>query len=999
MFYIQRASAGSGKTYTLTKRFILHLIANKSEKGKWYLRSEKEIEDKMSSVLAITFTNKATNEMKERIVEKLSELAKASEESNLIGQFIVETSYLEELAQITGSSFQNIGKACKAGLNAILNNFSLFNVSTIDSFFQDILRTFAFEANVNDSYQLEIDSDYLNKSALDLTLQELDTDPRNIGNASFWIKILMGRTSQINHRWNVFTKSENSQSIYYNIKDALKKLNSEEFKTVKQSLDNYFSNPEASDNLKNLYNDLQINAKIERNAALSHIQNLIRSIDSKISSDSFPVDQVKVSYFNHKQKIEKFNIYSKVDFSLNSVLKEDGSILKNKIKGKFPELEKLGKELYENLEKWDDWTEFPFYSAWKVYGDLLPYMGLVLEISNRMIELLQSTNSLQISDTNFLLKKIIGKDDTPFVYERMGNYINNFLIDEFQDTSEMQWDILRPLLTEGDSKGQDSLIIGDPKQSIYRFRNAKYSLILNEAPSTFHTPILLGMNSEENTNWRSHENIVRFNNYFFKSLSRVLSYINKKKGITDDLDNLYLNVVQYPHKKDKTGYVEIRFSKLAEFQEDSNGESQNSKDTLGLGELISSLCKRGYKSKDIAILVSSNAKGRVVVESLMEYNQGKSTYDKISFISEDSLLISKSNAVQLVIGVLEKIADKNFVDIPKDDKYSENQNPKKSIPWNQIRLNFHLFSLQHPGLSASERMLKFLNQDHEENVLYDLLGSIQIATLSVITDAIIDKFVEEDLREKDSLYLASFQDLINEYSGKYSNDPSSFIEWWKAKGQYRSVSSPENTDSVQILTIHKSKGLEFKCVILPWASDSFIPDNKKLEWRWVKPVNPENKFKFPPYLPINTKSDILDSWHADTYQNYYSQVTIDKLNMYYVAFTRAKNELYILTGNQGNNQENLCRYLNLICNSDYKSDFFTSEENELILRPESFIQNKEKLIVTFGEKLTKEQISQEYETEHSENLIHKKILKGYFVNTYTPRLNFVRAQIDDNSDL
>lgn len=992
MFYIQRASAGSGKTYTLTKRFILHLIAYKSSQ-KWFLRSEKEIEDKMASVLAITFTNKATNEMKERIVAKLSDLAKAAEEYPITQNFIYKTDYLKDFASLTGASYQKIGQACQAALNAILNNYSHFNVSTIDSFFQEILRTFAYEVNINETYQVEIDSDFVNKSALDLTLQELDTNPRDMGNATFWMDILMKRTSAKNHRWNVFAKSENKHSIYSQIKEALKKLESEDYKSVKHKLDNYFSLPESSQKLRHLYQDLNQKAIEERSAALSELKSLFSQIDSTINDLSLPKGAVKAAFYNHKLKVESFDIDTELKFSTNQVLDEGGSILNGKFKNKYPEIEVPAKKLYKKLQIWNDLNEFPYYHAWKVYGELLPYLGLILEINKRMLEVLEENNTIKLSDTNFLLKKIIGDDETPFVYERIGNHINNFLIDEFQDTSEMQWEILRPLLTNGDANGQDSLIIGDPKQSIYRFRNAKYSLILKEAPESFHEVELLGMNQKENTNWRSLEKIVRFNNFFFRSLAKELALINNQNGSIKDIDDLYSNVVQYPHNNEGAGYVEIRFSKNTSDSEKGEEIPSDAID-FEIPELISSLKARGYRQKDIAILVSSNTKGREVINSLIEYNNNKE--DKISFISEESLFISNSNAVQLIIGVLEKIADKNFVGMQAAQ--SDQSKKTKSIPWNQIRLNFLIYSLKNPQMNVSERIMSFLEQDIDNNVLTELLKSLQVPTLSSITEAVIEKFLSKELRQQESIYLANFQDLINEYSNKYPNDPSSFLEWWNSKGKFQSISSPAGTDAVQILTIHKSKGLEFKCVIVPWASEQLVPDDEKEEWRWVEPINPDASFEFPPFVPIKTKKTLLVSPHSEIYKSYYSQIITDKLNMYYVAFTRAKNELYVLTGKKGSKKENLTKYLELICNQEYPTDFFNTEEKQMILNPTLFGIEHEN-IISYGNKLTKEQILKDNQEEDCSKTIKEKVLKDYYVNTDVPKINFVSLKVNDSSEL
>lgn len=997
MFYIQRASAGSGKTYTLTRVYILNLIAYRVNDG-WKLRHPKEIERALPSVLAITFTNKATNEMKQRIVDKLSKLTRAADSSNLTQEFINKTDYLKDIAKLTGATYEKIGQACRVALNSIINNYSLFNVSTIDSFFQDILRTFAFEANLNDSYQLEIDSEYVTKSALDVTLQELDAQPEKMGNSTFWMKILMQQAARDSHRWNIFSKSENIRSIYYAIRQALKRLDNETFKSVKQELDTYFSDYNASDRLKESYLELKAKAIEEKRRAVADILNLKRDLDLEMQNSHVDPSFLTSTFKKQALKIDMWNLDSLADFSLEYVLKDKGSIFLKKYQDKFHSVEERALTLYEKLYEWRDQNNFPITSMWLSYSPLWPYFGLILEISRRLISLLESGNIIQLSDTNFILKKIIGNDDTPFVYERMGNYIEHFLIDEFQDTSEMQWDIIKPLLENGDANDFDSLIIGDPKQSIYRFRNAKHSLITRDAPMAFHNPKLLGKDRKDNTNWRSLQNIVAFNNFFFKALAIEVKEIIDYES--NDIEDLYSNVVQYPDHQEGTGYVEIRFPKQTiqdnqSYNPDNEDKSESS--DMEIGELIDSLIKRGYHQNDIAILVNKNDIGTDIINSLISYNDTKPSGEKINFISDESLLISSSAAVETIISVLMKIASGNFMD--KDKSNSPNADKSGKISWERIKVDFTFFSLQHPELSLAEKVQLFFNEFHTSYALDSIFSNLCILSLPAIIDAIIQNFLDASLRRQEGLFISAFQDLVNEYCEKYLDDPASFMEWWNAKGKLRSVTSPDGVNAVQIMTIHKSKGLEFKCVILPETNESFTPSNKKHEWRWVRPINYNNQFDLPPYLPVATTSDLLKGPHKDIFTTYASQIATDKINMYYVAFTRAKNELYILSPQKNLKEDNIHFFLKKICNKNYILNEMVEEEENLVANPKDFIISDEEDMMSFGRKLSQEEIELEYIKEKKEEKGVTLILDDYEVNSKLPDLKFKAKAINDNDEL
>lgn len=1014
MLQIQRASAGSGKTYALARKFIINLITFKSEKGIRRIRNERQIEDALQHILAITFTNKATNEMKKRIVNNLAAIANAKFFLN-DKKTLENIPYLSEIRDLTKAEYVQIAEAAGVALKIILNNYSFFKISTIDSFFQEILRTFAYEANLNDSYQLELDSTFVNDAALDAAIQTLDSNPEKMGNASFWLKIIMKEESKKSQLWNPFNKSGNTKSIYSRIRNSLKQLESEDFKDIKQTIEAYFDDSDKINSLPLSYNILKERALKERKDLLYAIKNTIAAIDSIIEKESIPEEWLNKNFINHKEKIKALGITDTISVKYQKII-EDGSVFKKKFRAPSHPLDFEALKMYSLLDIWNNTAAGSYYKNWLVYSPLLPYLGLILEIKSYLNNFLESNNLIRLSDTSYMLKKIIGEDDAPFVYERLGNRIDHYLIDEFQDTSRMQWDIIYPLLNEGVAKNKESLIIGDPKQSIYRFRNADHQLITDIVPKKFPFHIASGYSKEDNTNWRSHTNVVKFNNYLFKTLSEALGVLSKEKGGGSDFGSLYSNVIQYPHNQKNKGYIEVRFlnkekyeDSIDENSDDVTGETDwfDSASLSNLGDLITTLRQRGYKQGDIGILVNKNDKGRKVVETLIRYNEKlPENVPLINFISEESLLVSSSPAVQVIIGVLEKIANPIFYNSQIEDcNVKENQTPndnstkKKYITWNKVKLDYIIFSGETPALSPAERMMKFLNQKDFNDSLTELLKDLPTPSLSSIVETIVSHLLDHSLRKTEAVYISSFQDLVIEYTSNHPDEPASFLDWWKSKGKEMSVASPEGTDAVQIMTIHKSKGLEFKCVIVPFATDSLTPTHLKWEWRWVPPFEFDD-IEMPPFVPVPTLPLLKGSIHEHVYNEYYDQVLTDRINMYYVAFTRAKNELYIFTKEENSKSaSSISDYLKLILDPEAKISDDTSLEKEWMAHPCELQLSEEENIITFGDPFSPEEIHEEYLKENKISDFTDYIFPDYFINSKRPKLKSVANKIKPSESL
>ena len=975
MLQLQRASAGSGKTFTLAKKFIWFLIAVRSGGSSWRLRTEREITDGLKRILAITFTNKATNEMKLRIVDKLADLSRAAS-GKLSAAEIKKIDYLFEFAGSFGVRVEKFGESAAMALAVLLNEYSDFKVSTIDSFFQTILRTFAYESNLNDTYQVEIDTAYIATAAVDATLDDINN--ATVGStASFWLGILMDQEAASGStRWNVFQKSDSDRSIYTLLRNSIHRLDNEEFKRIRNSLDAYFSDSDETDPLASAYTRLRDSIETPLKESLAEAQKDARTLRRMLRDNNVDPAADCVRYFaSHLDKLPRL-IYnqssSKNTFALLK-LKPGKTIFKNE--AAVPDaaaMHAIAMRMYENYASWLEQRASSRWMHWKVYSRLLPYLGLIGETRRRMHEFLEANNTIQLGETNSMLRRIIGDDDAPFIYERLGSSINHYLIDEFQDTSRLQWDNLLPLLRESDGRGEDNLIIGDAKQSIYRFRNADPSLITTQVPSEFPIRFDAGMSKDDNTNWRSCRNIVEFNNFFFHTLMTDLSTMSK--GIVN-LPDLYGNVAQYPNKREHEGYVEVNF--LSDTPAEGETAPQEEKADLQeialsrMGPLVESLLQRGYNQRDIAFLVNTNQLAKDVIAALVAYNtslpQGAR---RIEFISEESLLVSSSEAVGIIVSVLRKMATGS-----------------------DLRFNF--YAMRHPELSAAEQLRGFLREENPVDGINEMLSHMQTVALPALVEAITENFVPEDMRRTQAVFIAGLQDMVLEYCDSHASDITSFLDWWDTKGCTRSISSPEGTDAVQIMTVHKSKGLEFKCVVLPFATNSLVPGPQTSEWRWVRPASCLQDGGLPPFIPVETLPDLCDTEHKDEYERYFDLYMMDKLNSYYVAFTRAVNELYIFT-KESSRSQSIGKFLRSICtDADIRLGEVSDPAARSFMPVVGFVNwNETGDVMTFG---TPPVIKPE--KKEKENGSVQRVIEEYGVDSSPAILQYVESEDDTTATL
>ncbi|MDE6560912.1 MAG: UvrD-helicase domain-containing protein [Muribaculaceae bacterium] len=884
MLQLQRASAGSGKTYTLAKKFIEYYISQPDDSGRRRLRPARALRDSLQHILAITFTNKATNEMKLRIVDKLNSLASWTPAIP-----ISNVDYLADFTQEFDCSPQEIASLCKYALKVLLTDYGDFKVSTIDSFFQTVLRTFAYEADLDDTYQLELDSNYVTQMGLDTTLDEIDTAEQSTQGAE-WVKNMMEDKAASGKGWNIFQKKESRHSVYGEILNASRNLAKEDFKDIRESLDDYFEeNPDFFSTYKQLchhYEQPQRDAFTKMKNAAREVRDAFREagLDMDATAGTYLASRVKnmAESWDWNHPVDKGATFKVPEFTRKGATtrvfhpKKENPHLGTPIED---HIEALAVRMYECFEEWRAEASSDKMMRWNIYRATMPYVGILQSVRSNSRLFLTDSNTVELGETNSILKRIIGKDDAPFVYERLGSRLEHFLIDEFQDTSNLQWHNMRPLLKESEGKGFDNLIIGDAKQSIYRFRNADPSLITSTVPKEFAKNVrICGNTPAENTNWRSSLRIVKFNNLFFRFFSKELG---------ERMEELYSNTVQPASHKEEKGYVKIQlFDK-------NTGDDDVPAHFDEIPELIADMLRRGYEMREIAVLVDTHQQGTQIIERIMLYNVREDTDQKINFISADSLQAGESPAVQTVISILEAINNGTHARLnPKEERKE-----KGAGDWSKLRADFSFFAMRNPDAPLSELLARFLDGEYNPDSIRDMLAEMSTTVLPALVENIIQHFIPPHSRQSEAAFLAALQDMVIEYCEGHTSDIASFLQWWNKKGCYKSISSPEDADAVNIMTVHKSKGLEFRCVIVPFSKQSIEPmSTQQKEWLWVEPdLSEAGDIPQIPWIPIWSEPRLKNTIHADIYQTYLDNYMTDKVNMAYVAYTRAIDELYIYT--------------------------------------------------------------------------------------------------------
>jgi ATP-dependent helicase/nuclease subunit A len=827
------ASAGSGKTYKLTGIYLANLF-----KSRFYYRK----------ILAVTFTHKATAEMKFRILDNLSKLA-AKEPSD----------YLPALLISTGKPEEWIRSEAKEILSSILHDFSRFSVSTIDSFFQKILRAFAREAGLRSGFNIELDHTVILSSSVDEMIASASSDDQ----LKKWL------TSY------AMTNIDNERS--WNLKEAIIKLSEELFKEKFKILSN--------DDRLNLENKKFLLDYIEKIRALSSsFEKELLGYGKRAAGIFTEFDLTDDMFYRKGRGIPGFvkSLAAGLVKEPNSWVCEindtppkwsTGSIhpqLEAAIRGGLEDLLRDAIQFYlQNIRA--------YKSAAAILSNIYA-LGILSDVLHNVHLITASENSFLLSDAGEVLNLITGEDQSPFIYEKIGNRYENFMIDEFQDTSIIQWKNFLPLIQNSMAEGFDNLVVGDVKQSIYRWRNSDWRILGSVLDKLVDNDRFISQ--PLTTNWRSRSNIIKFNNALFSVIPGQIDEVFTGVSLPKDFKDIYSEAVQENPDKNSGGYVRL------EFIEDDKERKWKETVLNRLPGVIESFQDKGYKPSDIGIIVRDGKEGVLVLKTLIDYNfncppEKKERYN-FSVVSNESLLLSNSPVINFIIAVISVVND-------PDDMIGR-----------ALMLRFFLLARGDENADRASLMNDSLikgSRNYFPDGYERFLELISHMPLFEATENII-KFFGIGEFSWNVPYLNTFQDYILSFTGNKTSDIQSFLDWWETTGIKKSVVLPGNQDAIRILTIHKSKGLEFKAVILPFLSWDLDHINSKQPFLWVKPELPP--FNVLGIVPVKYNKELSNTIFAEEYLEEKHSVYLDNLNLLYVAFTRAKDALYSFSAdNQG----------------------------------------------------------------------------------------------------
>jgi ATP-dependent exoDNAse (exonuclease V) beta subunit len=814
---VYKASAGSGKTFTLAVEYIKLLILNPRA---------------YRNILAVTFTNKATTEMKERIL------------SQLYGIWINDKSskaYLEKITEELGMPKEQIRMAAGKALHLMIHDYSRFRVETIDSFFQSVMRNLARELELGANLTIELNNMEVLSDAVDSMIEKLNRQSPVL----YWLLEYIEERIADDKRWNVSGEIKNfGRNIfdegYIEKGDGLRrKLQDKDcIKNYRRTLQAIET--EALEQMKGFAD--QFFGILESNGlAIDNLANKSKGVSSYFSK----LQMGKLDDSLRNATVEK-HLASPENWSPKS------SPRRNAI------TELAAAELIPLLQTAEEFRSKNnmLVNSCQLSLRYINNVRLLANIDEEVRRLNYENNRFLLSDTNVLLHNLVHDGDSSFVFEKIGTTIRNVMIDEFQDTSRMQWDNFRLLLLEGLSQGENSLIVGDVKQSIYRWRNGDWGILNGLKDHIESFPINV---KTLTTNRRSAGNIIEFNNKVFTAACHTLNDIYKSEQGEEckDLKEAYVDVCQEKDKDPDGGYVKVTF--LTEKEEMAYVE-----DTLQqLANETQLLVTAGIQLKDIAILVRKNK----TIPLVADYFDKNTPY---KIVSDEAFQLNASLAICMIMDGLRYLSNpENRIAKAQLAAAYQNEILKNNIDLNTLLLN-----------DIDEYLpVSFIEQQKK----------LRLMPLYELMEKLFGLFEMSRIKQQDA-YLCAFFDAVVEYLQNNSSEMSAFIAFWEETLSQKTIPSGE-VEGIRIISIHKSKGLEYHTVLLPFCDWNMEKERSLTHLIWCTPkVAPFNDLDI---VPVNYSTAMQQSIYREEYLNERLQLWVDNLNLLYVAFTRAKKNLII----------------------------------------------------------------------------------------------------------
>lgn len=860
LFQVYNASAGSGKTFTLVKEYLKILLSSDNS-------------FKFQQILAVTFTNKAAGEMKERVINNLNSFSKG-EINDMITVICEEANLTEEI----------VFSRSKTILNAILQNYSAFSITTIDSFTHKLIRTFAHDLHLPLNFEVEMDAESLLNEAVDVVISK-------IGDQKELTDLLVSYSLQKlddDKAWDISNELKSFSKIVLNENHAphLKLLNDisiDEFKNLKAKL---------------LKENKIIESDFEKigSEGIDLIKNNGLEHGEFAYSGEFPKHFLKLKQFR-QQKPDTL----KFDGRLNKTIEEGKNLYAGKTSASSKEIiDSIAFELQELYYKSkrlhsDVFGRYVLNSI--IVESLIPLA--VLSYINSALEDIKSENNILLNaEFNQLINDTIKNEPAPFIYERIGEKYRYYFIDEMQDTSELQWKNLIPLIDNVISSENEIgeigklLLVGDAKQSIYRWRGGKAEQFISLSSSENikeNNPFYIEKNlCNLDTNYRSFSEIINFNNTFFGHISKFLK--------NDSFKNLFFNGSKQLKNKNNGGFVQMSF---VEKQEDADDNALIYPKKVF--EIIDNL-DTSFQKNEVCVLVRTRKQGVEVANYLTE--------NGIEIISSETLLLGNSLNVCFIINLLYVLQN------PNNKEY-------------KIKLLYFLYNYlniqesKHSFFSGLVHLTneQFFDELRVYNVFFNYNEFIQNPFYESI-EYIIRSF--NLVLESDS-NVQFFLDIVFEFQQKQQVSLIAFLEYWELKKDKLSIVAPEAKNAVRIMTIHKAKGLEFPVVIFPYDINIYNQIKPKVWYDYEQSsslksilVNYSNKLNF-----IGKQGEQL-------FKERQEELELDNFNILYVALTRPVEQLYIISEKKlsSKKEENLNHISGLFINYLKELELWEPEKNE-----------------------------------------------------------------------
>ncbi|WP_308231155.1 UvrD-helicase domain-containing protein [uncultured Prevotella sp.] len=824
---IYKASAGSGKTFTLSVEYIKLLIKDPQS---------------YRSTLAVTFTNKATEEMKLRILSQLYGIWKLLPDSK---------SYIDKIKEDLDVTEEYMSERAGIALHNIVHNYSYFRIETIDSFFQSVLRNLARELDLTANLRIELNDYQIERNAVDELINSLDENSELLT----WIMEYIRENMDDDKNWNVIGNikrfGENIFREYY--KTNSKKLN-------ERLLEEGFFKQYTS-KLRQMRNEAEVEMQNEAAQFFDALNHNGIEIDDLNNGKNGPT-----GYFI---KIKK-GIYNNtiVTKRLQKVLDEgsESSWVKQKSS---KETQDIVRELANStLTPLVHHAEDVRQKNWYIYGSAmltlrhLNQLRLLNSIENKVRMMNVEQNRFLLSDTHTLLHSLIRDTDSPFIFEKIGNYLENIMIDEFQDTSTVQWQNFKVLLEECMSHGeqQGNLIVGDVKQSIYRWRSGDWRMLNNIEREFPYLNSMLNVCSLD-TNYRSSRRVITFNNAFFKRASE-LEYADQKSSTPDtsspeQLKKAYSDVAQkVPSFRDNHGYVSINLLPNEDYRQQALQKT---------AEAVSLLLDSGANYSDIAILVRSND----IIQLIAEFFANE--LPDVKIVSDEAFRLDSSVSVNIIVNAMLWLT-----------------HPDNILAKAYIAKAYQTYVLEKSEQETNKLLATAEGIDSAlPCALIDKRDDLLTMPIFELAEQIYTLFNIGNIKGEDA-YLYAFYDALTDFIANNTADIDSFVEEWNDSIAEKTIQASA-IDGIRIITIHQSKGLEFEHVVIPFCDWTLEKGNTI----WCTPqVEPYNEL---PLIPVDfSASQMKGTIYEFDYNEEHLQNCVDNLNLLYVAFTRAASSLFVI---------------------------------------------------------------------------------------------------------